>query len=412
MNNCDNCLLKGKRVVKSSGSENPEMVFVGDFPNKTEEAVGVGFKGPVGKKFDSLLFRAGIIRKEVGLKNCIDCRPSDNNIDSKEGRSALVCCKSRLEKELIGAKVIILLGGTAISQILGQNQVSLFPELISNKIEISDYRLKQNYWNGIPVIVTYHPAEFLHELSLLKEDETVYDFMRAKNIADGNDEKGEYFILDNFFDVMGVLRGLKGSPKLIFDIETIGLKFGDIILGIGFSKKEKQVFYIPLVRWEFGKIIGSYFNKKETKEIKQGIKQLLENKNIPKGGHNVYFDVSRLKYFGIDTKNIVMDTQIAHYIVESDVHHGHKLGTISQRYPDLIGFKDETQSLIKAGKILHIPMKSLAERCCMDCDSTFRLGAEFGKKLKEDKGCKNLYTKFSLPGARVLSDMERRGILV
>lgn len=73
---CDECPLKGKRVVAPTGVGESAIVVMGDAPGKAETEQGKPFTGPAGFRLQELLRKAGLpLRDDLHLTNALLCRP-------------------------------------------------------------------------------------------------------------------------------------------------------------------------------------------------------------------------------------------------------------------------------------------------------------------------------------------------
>jgi DNA polymerase len=66
------------RMVPGEGSPLASVVFVGEAPGATEDALGRPFVGRAGKLLDELLEAAGLLREEVWITNVVKARPPRN----------------------------------------------------------------------------------------------------------------------------------------------------------------------------------------------------------------------------------------------------------------------------------------------------------------------------------------------
>jgi DNA polymerase len=87
-------------------------------------------------------------REEVFIANVVKCRPPQNR---KPLPDEMEACLPYLRRQiqLIKPTVLLALGSTAAEGLLGV------------KRSLGDLRLKVHRWDGIPLIVTYHPAALL-----------------------------------------------------------------------------------------------------------------------------------------------------------------------------------------------------------------------------------------------------------
>ena len=148
--NCVKCRLAKTRksVVFSDGTLAADLVFVGEGPGRDEDEQGVPFVGAAGKLLTKLIEAMKLKREEVYICNVVKCRPPQNRPPEPE---EIAACGGYLKTQLltIRPKVICLLGKTAASAVL------------ETQAPMGALRGKTLEWNGIPVVVTYHPAYLL-----------------------------------------------------------------------------------------------------------------------------------------------------------------------------------------------------------------------------------------------------------
>ncbi len=151
---CKDCPLHEKRTqaVFGVGDENADWLFIGEGPGVEEDAKGEPFVGQAGKLLDSMLAAIGLKRGDnVYIANVVKCRPPGNrNPEAQEAQQ----CEPYLERQiaLIQPKLIIALGKVAV-----QNLLKADATIASLRGRLHDYQ-------GIPLIVTYHPAYLLRNL--------------------------------------------------------------------------------------------------------------------------------------------------------------------------------------------------------------------------------------------------------
>ncbi|MDP4030002.1 MAG: uracil-DNA glycosylase [Gallionella sp.] len=148
---CTACRLRAgcTRTVFGTGDEQAEWLFVGEGPGADEDAQGEPFVGQAGKLLDSMLLAINLKRgKNVYIANIVKCRPPNNRAPE---RDEITACLPYLQRqiELIKPKLIVALGKTAATSLLGQDR------------PLASLRGKPHDYNGIPLIITYHPAYLL-----------------------------------------------------------------------------------------------------------------------------------------------------------------------------------------------------------------------------------------------------------
>ncbi len=179
------------------------------------------------------------------------------------------------------------------------------------------------------------------------------------------------------------------------------------LVGISFSFRENQGFYIPISHKGFEEC-----EQPSKEEILRIFKPLLENPDIKKVGQNIKYDYIVLSRFGITMEGIAFDTMIASYLLNPSVR-GHSLDKIAM---DLFGYKTISyEEITGKGKsqinFQDVPISQAVDYACEDADITFMAYLEFKKQIK-DKGFLSLMETIEVPLIRVLADMEIQGIKV
>ena len=149
---CGLCKAR-KQAVFGVGAESGPWMFIGEGPGADEDEQGEPFVGQAGKLLDSMLAAAGLERgRDTYIANVVKCRPPGNRTPSLEEAAA---CGAFLDRqiELVAPKVIVALGKTAATRLLGAEPASL-----------GSMRGKVHSYRGRPLVVTYHPAYLLRNL--------------------------------------------------------------------------------------------------------------------------------------------------------------------------------------------------------------------------------------------------------
>jgi DNA polymerase len=152
---CTDCPLHATRskTVFGVGDEQAEWLFVGEGPGADEDAQGEPFVGQAGKLLDNMLAAIGLKRgANVYIANILKCRPPGNR--NPEPHEALQC-EPYLHRQiaLVRPKLIIALGKVAAAN------------LLASDASVASMRSRIHRYRGIPLIVTYHPAYLLRNLT-------------------------------------------------------------------------------------------------------------------------------------------------------------------------------------------------------------------------------------------------------
>jgi uracil-DNA glycosylase len=149
---CGLCQAR-KQAVLGVGDTQADWLFVGEGPGAEEDERGEPFVGQAGKLLDAMLAAIDLKRGEnVYIANSVKCRPPNNRTPEPEETAA---CWPYLERqiELLQPRLIVALGRPA-AQTLLQREVKIG----AARGQLFDYK-------GIPLIVTYHPAYLLRNLT-------------------------------------------------------------------------------------------------------------------------------------------------------------------------------------------------------------------------------------------------------
>ena len=151
---CTACELHKSRTrtVFGVGDEDADWLFIGEAPGADEDAQGEPFVGQAGKLLDNMLKSIGLKRGDnVYIANVVKSRPPSNRNPLPD---EIAACFPYLKRqiELIQPKLIVTLGKVASETLLGREAT------------IASLRGKMHAYQGIPLIVTYHPAYLLRTL--------------------------------------------------------------------------------------------------------------------------------------------------------------------------------------------------------------------------------------------------------
>ena len=150
---CTRCKLHEGRqhTVFGEGDPAAEVMFIGEAPGAREDQTGRPFVGEAGQLLDRILGGAmGLQRSQVYIANINKCRPPGNRVPEPDEVAA---CLPFLRQQIaiVRPKVLVCLGRTA-----AQN-------LLATTASTTALRGRDLTYEGIPVVVTWHPAYLLRE---------------------------------------------------------------------------------------------------------------------------------------------------------------------------------------------------------------------------------------------------------
>lgn len=217
---------------------------------------------------------------------------------------------------------------------------------------------------------------------------------------------------------------LKTSKLFAFDTETTSLAYMDArLVGMSFSIKAGTATYLPLAHDYVGAPKQLNFNETLAK-----LKPLLEDPTILKVGQNLKYDRSVLLNHGIELNGIRHDTMIESYILDS-VSNRHDMDTLCLKHLEHSTIKFEAlagkgkkqltfnqitleDTMIDKKGEASLTTRGAAFYAAEDADMTLRLHNFFWPQLVAKRGQERLYREIEIPLSKVLSDIERTGVLV
>lgn len=125
---CKACDLwrTGTQTVFGEGTEQAEIMLVGEQPGDKEDLAGRPFVGPAGRILDQALDDAGIDRSKVYVTNAVkhfkwEAR-GKRRLHKRPDVAEVTACRPWLDKEieLVRPRVVVCLGATAAQSLLGR----------------------------------------------------------------------------------------------------------------------------------------------------------------------------------------------------------------------------------------------------------------------------------------------------
>ena len=212
----------------------------------------------------------------------------------------------------------------------------------------------------------------------------------------------DYQLIDTESKINDFLRIILTKEIISLDTETTNTDaMSAELVGMSFSYKENQAFYIPVPP-----------NREEAQKIVDKFKPVFENEKSIKVGQNIKYDMIVLANYGINIKGKMFDTMIAHYVLQPELHHGMDyLAEVYLKYDtikieELIGAKGKNQRNMR-----DLSPTDIYKYACEDADVTLKLKNILEKEL-ETNGVKELFEEIEMPLVPVLAYMERNGVRI
>jgi uracil-DNA glycosylase family 4 len=172
---CTKCAqLASSRTQTVFGVGNPdaEIMFIGEAPGADEDQQGEPFVGRAGQLLTKIIKAMGFSREDVYIANILKCRP--NMPAGSFGNRAptpteMQTCRPYLieQIDIIQPKVLVALGAVAVEGLLGARGT------------MRELRGRWHSYNGMPLMITYHPAYLLRNQSPSEKRKVWEDMMQV-----------------------------------------------------------------------------------------------------------------------------------------------------------------------------------------------------------------------------------------
>ena len=148
-----------KNTVFGVGDRSARWMVIGEAPGENEDLQGEPFVGQAGKLLDNMLAAIGLSRQAEGatlhegragvyIANTLKCRPPGNR--NPEPNELQTCTPYLMRQlDLVQPGMVLAMGRFAVQSLLGTSE------------PIGKLRGRVHQVQGVPVVVTYHPAYLL-----------------------------------------------------------------------------------------------------------------------------------------------------------------------------------------------------------------------------------------------------------
>lgn len=211
-----------------------------------------------------------------------------------------------------------------------------------------------------------------------------------------------YHLIQTDDEILNLVAKLNACKEISFDTETTGIDAHQAeLVGLSFSTKPGEAYYIPLPA-----------DQTECKRKLEYFRPVLESATIGKIGQNIKYDMTMMKWYGIELQGFLYDTMITHYLCEPDLRH--KLDYLTESYldykmvpiEDLIGKGGKNQLSMR-----DVSIEKVKEYAGEDADLTLQMVPVLKNMMAENE-LDELYQKIEEPLIRVLCDLEYEGIRI
>lgn len=167
---CSRCALHTTRTqaVCGVGHTSADWLVIGEAPGADEDRQGEPFVGRAGQLLNEMLRAIGLRREQVFIANILKCRPP-NNADPRPEQIEQCLPYLRRQIELVQPRIILVVGRIAAQTLLDTGAA------------VGKLRGRRLEFDGIPLVVTYHPAYLLR--SPAQKAKAWSDLLLASDVA-------------------------------------------------------------------------------------------------------------------------------------------------------------------------------------------------------------------------------------
>ena len=233
-----------------------------------------------------------------------------------------------------------------------------------------------------------------------EETEVITVVQPGKNITN---TPHEYELVESEAEFSMLLEELNKYQEISFDTETTSIDANDAdLVGLSFSVQPHQGWYVPVPCDDVD----------ATKKILGRFSALFNDDTRTWIGHNIKYDLLILKWYGVEIKGKLLDTMLAHYLIEPDGKSN--MDWLSAKYlnyepihiEELIGKKGRNQLCMK-----DIEIEKVKDYAAEDADVTLQFKNIFIPKLQKLE-LEHIYYEVENPLVPVLTAMEYEGVRI
>ena len=235
------------------------------------------------------------------------------------------------------------------------------------------------------------------QLTVATSQGDLFEDDQLKTIAD---VEHDYRCVDTPETRAALIDKLTASPSFCFDMETTSLDPKTCeILGFAFATEPHTGYYVPMPD-----------GREEVLRIAENFLPLFNDTGKELIGHNIKFDLSVLRWYGITVSCRIFDTMLAAYVTVPDLRRTMDylsqalLGYTPISITTLIGEKGEEQ-----GTLRDAPLEKVVEYAAEDADITLQL-AELLRPRIGEMNQDTVFADIECPLVPALVEMEHEGV--
>ncbi|HIQ04489.1 MAG TPA: DNA polymerase I [Anaerolineae bacterium] len=232
----------------------------------------------------------------------------------------------------------------------------------------------------------------------------------AAPIAVPPPKENPYLVVRTPKELTDLVARLQATHRFAFDTETTSTDAmqADLVgISVAWDQGPGNAAYVPLAhRTEDAS------PQLPWPQVREALALVFADERVTKVAHNVKYDLTMLRRYGLDATGPLMDTMIAEWLIDPA---SRNLGLKALAWSRLGVEMTEISSLIGQGKdqitMDQVQVGLVAPYAAADVDMTLRLVDALLPEL-ESRGLVHLFRDVEMPLVPVLTDMEMTGILL
>jgi len=227
-------------------------------------------------------------------------------------------------------------------------------------------------------------------------------------------------------DIATVL-SISGAPHAVISVDTegTGLRWWDpnvVPFCVQISIRPGHAYVIPVNEEWWDDHTGEGVT--DLGQVRLDLKDLLEDPNVKKVGHNIKFETMHLRKLNIDVKGWLHDTQLMLFGVNENLMDKRLETGVKIYVPEMGGYSDQFDQEYDKSRMWDVPkedvenedgsiMPGLKTYAGGDSDATLRLAQRLRPLLNADARQLNVYRRIQMPSIQCFANtLEPHGLLV
>jgi DNA polymerase-1 len=227
--------------------------------------------------------------------------------------------------------------------------------------------------------------------------------------ADPAKTETDYRTVTSQAGLESLLELLDNAGLIALDTETTSLDAMQAeLVGLSFSVREGQAFYIPV-----GHDYAGAPQQLDRDHVLAALKPLLEDTKKPKVGQHLKYDMNVLSLYDIEVRGVAFDTMLESYVFNSTGSR-HDMDSLALKYlgRKTTHYEDVAGKGARQIPFSQVPVEQASHYAAEDADITLQLHHRLWPRIEESPELASVLRDIEVPLVPVLARMEQRGVLI